>query len=220
MARKHDKYQFAGVIALVAAGCSWAAPVSSTDGNADGASERGNALAKSVADVLDKSGAGDAQFGRSRTLDLLIELQDKSPANEPGDRTRPTERTMRKAGTPAPVEGPRKPLQASPSNPPSALHQADTPASFDSNPGSGASLEWRPAGLRSGGQGSAASSEGGYAPPRVGAGNAGDSEDHLPLPRGLVRWIRENRSLVVGIAVGLLAVLWSGSIVVSGRGRR
>jgi hypothetical protein len=150
----------------------------------------------------------------SKTVELLLEMQGKNPGLEGGARPKaevpPSRPSAGASGTTKPAFGAdaaspfggAEALRAKPAGDPEAVDWSEAPGS------------------RFGGGGLATGSGGSREPYRPGspAARSSDEDDvRWLIPRKLIRFVRENRDMVVLGSVGLLVLLWGVSTFTSSR---
>jgi hypothetical protein len=150
----------------------------------------------------------------SRTVDLLIELQPRSAGVEfNNDRVRPsTDRGLRPVATPQPQQTPAAEAEAAPVQ--AGLFGSGAVPQTQARKGS--ESDWQRTNSGSAGRSEPPSSDG---PRRNESASGTPLPFWLLLPRELIAYLRENRNMVIGLAIGLLGLMWGGSIV-AGRMRR
>lgn len=179
-------------LALLGAAPAWSAPVGTVDPAPDQAAPAGLA-----AGTIDTAPA--AVPGNSRTVDLLIQMQPRTPGAEFNERARAVAR---------PIDAGAKPvLPAGLTEHPSGLFGAGA------NPAAARGVDTSVTPARPSISGASETAPRRPAPAMVDDGK-------IALPAALVRWVREHREQVVVGSVVLLALVWGGSIVLSNRRRR
>jgi len=188
------------LLTLTLAAAATAAPVAPTDAG-DVPDQSATAA---IGRATQKTGATETAGG-ARAVDLLIELQSKTAgldfderARENGTATRPgaslaTGNTVVTGGVGAtPAAGGLFGSGAVPMPPPKETSSRDS--------------DWRTP---------ARSASPSYQADARSEGDAGGGR--VSLPREIVQWVRDNRAMVVGVALLVLAALWGTSLAVSRR---
>lgn len=167
--------------------------------------------------AVDRSAASADVPSTSKTVELLLEMQGKNPGLEAGERPK-LDTTAARPSTAAAV--PAKPAfgadPASPFGGPEVL--GNKPAS-----GEPQAVDWSeapPSRFGGGGQSSFGGGASPREPYRPGAAEPRSSDEddvRWLIPRKLVRFVRENRDMVVLGSIGLLVLLWGISAIASGR---
>lgn len=225
------------VAATVACTAALAAPVGTGDGVPGGTSgdlANGGALSPSVGLSRD-GGAGTRLPDRSalpdvpstsKTIDLLLEMQGRNPGLAGGEKPRNTEiptarpRAAQPAGDVQPFGNDAAPrFGATDAGTP-------RPAGVPVKPES-AAIDWSDGAGR--GMGQPGWSSGGVQSPAMpdparsgaredrGMGDGTPEARWLLIPRSVVRFVRENRDMVIGASVAVLLALWAATTFASGR---
>ena len=170
--------------------------------------------------MLDQSAlpalSGTPRPGTSRSLDLLIEMQGKAAGLDFSQSTRAIDRSARALPPTGSPDLRQTPLPSSAGNSSSGLFGSGAAPAVVTKGHAGGGSEWRPA------AGRASLTPGGAAGDHVDSARSGVDQVREPLwqlPRVAIRWMRDNRLLVVAAAVALLALLWGTTFAFSPRRR-
>jgi hypothetical protein len=221
----HGVHSVAALMLALASGMTAAAPLSGADAEADpmresqaGASGGGNDVR-----MIDRDAVRDVP-NTPKTIEMLLEMQGRNPglaAGEPPKPADPVDVATRARLTLKPSGGIlAEGMARDPSNPFASgdvLPAKPKPAPADDAVG------WTEApASRFSGLGSVLSTPQSGAPRDYGLGKAtqtgGDEGDRISLiPRPLIRFVRNNRDLVIGGSVAVLMLLWGASAFASRR---
>ncbi len=180
-----------------------AAPVSTTD-----ADEVPDQPAPAVISAPSPTTGAIDKSSPSHAVDLLIELQSKSAGLDFNERARENGNAPRPVITPG--AAPQQPMPAATTQNAAGLFGSGAVPMPVARENTAREADWRsPARSVAAG------------PVQQDSGHSGGGEGAggglLKLPREIIQWVRENRSLVVGGAILVLALLWLSSMAVARR---
>lgn len=159
---------------------------------------------------------GAGRSGESNTIDMLVEMQQSSAGIQFNERQRAADARARGPLPPSAAPTARPAWQVNPAAPgPAPAAAATPPVSQAGLFGSGAAPQMHQAPART-----AAPAVGmGDGSPAPAARAAPAEAEHpqlarwLALPRDFINYLRDNRSMVLGTVLGLLAAGWVGSVL-------
>lgn len=169
--------------------------------------------------ILDRSSLHSVP-GTSKTIEMLLEMQDRKPGLEGGEVQTREPKTRAEVRALNPLQQRLPGMAADPSN---ALGGGDFAAPQKPGALPTEAIEWTAApGSRAGNTWSSGfGSTNPRADARAEGGMAGISEADVIwlLPRSWIRFVRQNRDAVVGGSFAVLALVWAGAAYTSRRGK-
>jgi hypothetical protein len=195
-------------------GAAHAAPVVPAEGGSDALVGGSSEPASQTGSTLPATTSATATR-TSRAVEMLIDMQGKSAGLDFSAGTRALDKSSQ-------ADSPSRKSQESSLAPMPEPARASQSGLFGSGatpvpatrPGADPGSAWRPATSTAG---ASDLTENGSVPRATGAGTEWDQR--LNLPRTVVAWVRDHRSVVVVLAIGLLALMWGGSIAMGQRRR-
>jgi len=174
--------------------------------------------------VIDRASTVTDMPSSSRTIELLLEMQGKNPGLEGGERPKVDVPSVRKQPSPTAAGSASPPFGAvEPAQPFGGSDTASNKARAGSDP---QAVDWNePPASRFGGGGVSALG-GGAAPlepyrrPQSAGGSFGEDDVRWLIPRAVVRFVRQNRDMVIVGSMAVLGLLWGAATLVSGARRK
>lgn len=197
---------------LIAASFSWhahAAPLVPGDGMSEAGSGASADSSAQATAPLPSTAIGTA-MRTTRSVEMLLDMQGKSAGLDFSAGSRALDKSAHSEGTGAAREGVGSVATTPERDPRGGLFGSGATPIPPVRAGADPAAAWRPA--EGNGTGDPARASG------VGAQGT-QWDQRVIFPSALVAWVRENRGAVVASAIGLLALLWGGSIAMGQRRR-
>jgi hypothetical protein len=156
--------------------------------------------------VIDRSAVGSDGPSASKTVELLLEMQGKNPGLEGGERPKAEMPTTRPSAGAAAAAKPAFGADVAPPFGAAETLRGKPPGTEPQ------AVDWSgapPSGLGGGGLSAGGSTpRDPYRPGAASERSADEDDVRWLIPRRLIRFVRENRDMVVLGSVGLLLLLW------------